>query len=111
VKYNVKKGQNKSIRVANYATDPLPIRLTSEAWDKRLYMPEGYEPLPDPSWITIKPAEQTIEGEQIGSFNVEINIPDNAKHRGKKYAALIRSGLTTGFWLDAPVRLYITTNP
>ena len=104
---DVKKAQGKSIRVANYSADNLPIKLTSAEWDKKLFLPPGYEPIPDPAWITFKKDEFDVKGEAIEMFQMQILIPDDPKHRGKKYAGLIRSGLKTGFWLDAPVRVYI----
>jgi hypothetical protein len=107
--FDVKQNQNKVIRVANYAVDPLPIKLTSEEWNSKLYKPEGYEPIPDPSWIKLKTSEQKIESEQIGTFQFVIQIPDKPEYKKKNYAALIRTGLTTGFWLDAPVTLFIST--
>lgn len=108
-RFDAKAEQNKSVRIANYSTDPLAIRLTSEAWDARLSKPADYEAIPDPSWLSFKKSEQEIPGEEIEVFELILTVPDDPKYRGKKYAALIRTGLTTGFWLDAPVRVYFTT--
>jgi len=107
--FDVKKVQNKVIRIANYAVDPLPFKLTMDEWNVKLYKPEGYEPIPDPSWIKFKTSEQKIEPEQIGTFQFVIQIPNKPEYKGKNYAALIRTGLSTGFWLDAPVTLFIST--
>lgn len=107
-KFDAKKEQNKSIRIANYSSDTLPIQLSTAAWQPQLTLPTGYEPIPDPNWVSFKKDHENIEGEQIAVFQPVIQIPNDPIHRGKKYAALIRTGLTTGFWLDAPVRLYIT---
>jgi hypothetical protein len=107
--YDARTSQNKVIRVANYAVDPLPMKLSSDEWDVRLYKPADFEPIPDPKWITFKKAEQKIDPDQIASFNMIISIPNDPKYRGKKYAALIRTGLSTGFWLDSPVTVFITT--
>ncbi len=107
--FDVRAAQNKTIRVANYAPDPLSMKLTSDEWDSRLYKPDGYEPIPDPSWITFKKAEQNIEADQIGTFSLIVTVPKDEKYRGKKYAALIRTGLSTGFWLDSPVTVFIST--
>lgn len=106
--YDVRKETRKAIRVANYSVDPLSLRMMSEPWDKRLSMPAGYEPIPDPSWIRFNKSDQEIASEAIESFEIVFDVPDDAAHRGKKYAGLIRSGLTTGFWLDAPVRVFFT---
>lgn len=108
-KFNVKREQNKTVRVANFSADPLEIRFTSDKWDARLYLPNGYEPIPDPGWITFKKTDLKIEGGKIATFDFNIEIPKDEKYAGKNYAALLRTGLTTGYWLDAPVRVYITT--
>lgn len=106
-KFDAKKEQNKAVRVANYSTDTLSIQLSTGDWQPQLTLPAGYEPIPDPGWVSFKKDRETIEGEQIAVFQPIVTIPNDPKHKGKKYAALIRTGLTTGFWLDAPVRMYI----
>ena len=95
--------------MANYATDSLGIKLIPEKWDSLQSKPADYEEIPDPSWISFKPAEADIEPEAIAVFQPIITIPNDEKYKGKKYAALIRTGLKTGFWLDAPVKIFITT--
>lgn len=106
-KVDVKKEQNKSIRVANYSEDILPIKLTSSPWEPKLFLPPGYEPIPDPSWIRFPKPEANIGGEEIKMISFVVEVPDDPKYKGKKFAGLVRSGLQTGFWLDAPVRIYI----
>ncbi len=106
-KFDAKKEQNKSIRVANYSADMLSVKLSTADWQPQLTLPAGYEPIPDTSWVSFKKDHEDIEGEQIAVFQPVIQIPNDPKYKGKKFAALIRTGLSTGFWLDAPVRLYI----
>ncbi len=106
--FDVKAEQNKSIKVANYSPDPLPIKFTSSPWESQLYKPGEYEPIPDPSWITIKPEEKKVAGEEIAAFEFFVKVPNDPKYKGKKFAAMIKSGLSTGFWLDAPVRVFIS---
>jgi hypothetical protein len=108
-KFDVKKEQNKAIRVANYATDPLSIRLKSDVWSPQIYKPEVYEAIPDPNWIKFKKDTLEINPEEIGSFTFTIEIPNEPQYKGKSFAGIIRSELTTGFWLDAPVKVFITT--
>lgn len=110
-KFDLRKEQKKSIRVANYAADALSIRMTVEGWDKRIPLPEGYEAVPDPSWVKLKPATVTVAGSAIGQAFVTIEVPNDDAHKGKKYAAMIRSGLAAGFWLDAPVKVLFETSP
>ncbi len=106
-KFDVKKEQSKSIRVANFSSDELAIKLESVAWDSKLFLPPGYEPIPDPAWIKFPKPEANVAGEEIKMIPMVIEIPNDPKYAGKKFAGLVKSGLQTGFWLDAPVRIYI----
>ncbi|MCG3204502.1 MAG: hypothetical protein KCHDKBKB_01217 [Elusimicrobia bacterium] len=108
VKYDTKKEQGKSVRVANYSPDLLSVQLSSAAWDGLLFLPQGYEPIPDAGWISFKDNAADIGPEEIKIFSPIIHIPNDPKHKGKKYAAVIRTGLKSGFWLDAPVRVYFS---
>jgi hypothetical protein len=109
--WDARKEARKTIRVANYAADPLQVRLSVEAWDQRFQMPEGYEALPDLSWLRLKSSTVTVAGSEIGQAQLSVKVPDDAKNKGKRWAAMIRTGLTTGFWLDAPVKVLIETSP
>lgn len=108
VKFDAKKDQGKTIRVANFSPDKLEILLSSSTWDPQLSLPVGYEAIPDPGWISFKENSALIGAEEIKMFSPIIQIPNDPKYKGKKFGGLIRSGLKTGFWLDAPVRVFIT---
>jgi hypothetical protein len=110
-KFDVRKEQKKTIRVANYANDPLSIRLSVETWDTRTPLPEGYDAIPDAAWVQLKTATIVVAGAEIGQAFLTIEVPQEEKHKGRKWAAMIRAGLTEGFWLDAPVKLLIETAP
>lgn len=109
--YDVKKEAQKTIRAANYGPEPLALKFESSAWDGRFTMPDGYEPIPDPSWIAFKSPELTVAPDEIGQLPFFVKVPAGETHRGKKYAAVIRTGLSTGFWLDAPVRVFLEIKP
>lgn len=109
--YDVKKEQNKGIRVANYSQDPLEVMFEGSRWNAQLTIPEGFEPIPDASWIVFASSHVKVAGEEIGHARMQLRIPDDKKYRGKKYAALIRTALASGFWLDAPVKVLIETKP
>lgn len=110
-KFDLRKEQKKTIRVANYAADKLSIQMSVESWDMRTPLPGGYEAIPDPGWVKLKSSTVTVAGSEIGQAFLTIEVPDDAKYKGKKYAAMIRSGLTGGFWLDAPVKILMETSP
>lgn len=109
--FDAKKEAKKTIRVANYSSDPLAVKMTIEKWNPNIPLPEGYEPLPDLTWLKLKDPTIKVAGEAIGLASVIVNIPNDEKLKGRHFAALIRTGLTSGFWLDAPVKIYIETKP
>jgi hypothetical protein len=111
VEFDVKKEQGKALRVANYDAAPLALSFSAAAWDSREQPPEGYEPIPDPSWLTFRSAKVKVAGGAIGQVQLVLKIPNNDKHRGKKYAVLVKTGLEAGFWLDAPVKVFVETQP
>ena len=110
-KWDARKESKKSIRIANFAPDPLAMTLVVEKWDTRFVMPPGYETIPDPSWIKLKSSTVTVESEGIGQANLVVEVPDKPENRGKKWAATIRTGLLTGYWLDSPVKVMLETAP
>ena len=109
--YDARKEARKSIRVANFAPDALAVLMTVEKWDRNYPLPEGYEPIPEPGWMRMSKSTVTVAGDQIGQASFTVKIPDDAKWKGKRFAAMVRTGLTSGFWLDAPVKVYLETKP
>jgi hypothetical protein len=45
----------------------------------------GYEMIPDPKWITVKPAVLKLEPHSSGTAEVRLTIPDDPKYAGKRY--------------------------
>lgn len=109
--WDSRREARKTIRVANYAPDPLALVLSVEGWAPGAATPDGYEPIPDPGWITVRPSTVTVAPDEIGTAALVVEVPDEPKYRGKRWAATVRSGLATGYWLDAPVRLLVETAP
>lgn len=107
--WDARKEAKKSIRVANYAADTLSLRLSVEKWDRRFPLPDGYEELPDTSWLRLKSSTVPVRPEEIALASLIVNVPDKPEHRGRRWAATVKTGLTTGFWLDAPVKVYVET--
>jgi hypothetical protein len=109
--YHARKDAKKSIRVANYSSEDLSVVLDPQKWDPSYPVPDGYTPIPDPKWLSMAKSTLTVEGEQIGLADLIVNIPDDAQWKGKRFAAMVKTGLSTGFWLDAPVKVLIETEP
>lgn len=108
-KYDVRKEARKSVRVANFAAERLEVVLTPEKWNASYPLPGGYEPIPDAGWIRMAKSTVTVAPEAIGLADFAVTVPAGAEWKGRKFAAMIRTGLTTGFWLDAPVRVFVET--
>lgn len=102
---------HKTIRVANYARDPLDVQLSLAPWDASVSMPEGYGPIPDLSWIKLKSSTVSVAADAIGQGSFVLNVPDAPENRGRRWAVLVKTGLVGGFWLDAPVKVLVETKP
>lgn len=109
--WDARKEAKKSIRVANYAPDALTVLMTSETWDDRVPLPEGYAKIPDPAWIRMKTSTISVGTDEIVQASVVVVVPDKPENRGKRWASIIRTGLATGYWLDAPVKVFVETRP
>ena len=108
-RYDAKKEGQKTIRIANFADADLAVTLASHDWDRRFDLPEGYEPMPVNDWISFKTSTVTVSAGEIGQALFYIQVPDEPKNRGRKFAAFIRTGLEAGFWLDSPVQVFFET--
>lgn len=109
--WDSRKEASKTIRVANYAPDPLTVNLIVDPWDAMVPMPEGYEKLPDLSWVRVQKSTLSVGTDEIGSATLVVSIPDEPQNRGKRWVATVRTALASGFWLDMPVKLHLETKP
>ena len=57
---------------------------------------EGYEAIPDKSWISLEKDAMAIEPQGEGETDVVIHIPDNEKYQGRKFHVFIWSYTTDG---------------
>lgn len=109
--WDSRKEAKKSIRVANYAADKLEVVLSPDKWDRRFPLPAGFEELPDPSWLKLAKSTVTVAPDEIGQGVLIVNVPDKPENKGRHWAATVKTGLITGFWLDAPVKVFVETAP
>ncbi len=107
-KMDVKESTGKAIKVANFADNKLSLRLMPKSWDERFKLPEGYEPAPDPSWVTFAEEKVTVEGSAIGQGKLFITVPPDPAHKGKKYAFLVQAGVVDGMDLEVYTRVFVS---
>ncbi len=64
---------------------------------------EGYEPIADPNWLTVRPSEFELGGGESMPASLILNVPDNEEYIGRHYHALIRVENVTGGFFGAAV--------
>lgn len=109
--WDSRKEAGKTIRMANYSSDPLNARIIVGPWDASTPMPEGYEMIPDPGWIGVQKSTLSVGTDEIVATALVVTVPDKPEYRGKRWVATARPELTTGFWLDVSVKLFVETKP
>ncbi|MDI6641756.1 MAG: hypothetical protein QME68_05540 [Elusimicrobiota bacterium] len=98
VQFSLRESLNMPLKITNKSVKPVEIKM--EVWinkpgDKDLI--EGYEPLPDASWVTLeKEFFPRVEPGADAETDVFINIPKDKKYLGKKYQFYIWSRTTGG---------------
>jgi hypothetical protein len=89
--YNIRQLANLPLAVYNTGTEAISLRVEAtipSAGELR----EGYEPIPDPSWIRL--TQDVFEGIRPGAAamtDVAISIPDDARCVGRRYQVMIWS--------------------
>ena len=104
--YDVMEAAGRSLTIANRAVDAVQIEFISSPWDQQqtqFLLPQGYQPAPDPKWLTLKPKTQKVKGEQIKRAMFYLDIPDSAAHYGRNYAFLISANIKNQ---GVPLELY-----
>jgi len=88
--YAMGKKLDQELRVRNRGE--LPIELKMEVlMPSKSELKEGYEPIPDPSWIELEKDYFSVDPAKDAVTDVIITIPNDKKHLGKKYQAYIWS--------------------
>lgn len=94
--YNIREMANLPLAVYNTGDAPISLRVeatTPTTGETR----EGYEPIPDPAWISFKQDTfEVIEPNQAAMTDVVIAVPDDPRHLGKRYQVMIWSHTVGG---------------
>jgi hypothetical protein len=89
--YNIRRLANLPLAVYNTGADTIGLKVEPTvplAGELR----EGYEPIPDPSWVTL--TQEIFEGIRPGApgmTDVVISIPNDVRYLGKRYQVMIWS--------------------
>ncbi|MFQ5801941.1 MAG: hypothetical protein ACE5JQ_03475 [Candidatus Methylomirabilales bacterium] len=93
--YSLLKVRNLPLSITN--TGEGSVRLKIEALrpepDETL---SGFEPIPDPSWISFERDIFTVEPKGTGQTDITISVPDDERYLGKRYQVVIFSRTTSG---------------
>lgn len=109
-KINLRKEKNIKFNLINKATEAVVLNMS--AVDDKSVFPLGtgeYEIGP-PGFVTVKPKKVKLKGESIEKLDIFLKIPDEEKHKGKKYVFVLRAKVAN---IDAPIhyfsKLFVTT--
>lgn len=106
--YDVKEMQDKSIKIINRAETAVGFTVKSVPWDGRFVPEPGYEPAPDPSWLKVDPEELEVDGLQIKVVKLALDVPDDKRHRGKRYAFLVKAQTRLGAEVETFTRVFVS---
>ncbi|OGR81319.1 MAG: hypothetical protein A2902_03350 [Elusimicrobia bacterium RIFCSPLOWO2_01_FULL_64_13] len=110
--YNLRTLRNIPYTVRNRGDAPITVKVEPTI-PRRTEVMDGYEAVPDPSWIQIVPDQFTLGGGQTGYAEMVISIPDNPEYNGRHFQATIwaRTVNTGLFAAGTQSRLRLSVGP
>ncbi len=96
------KHKAKQLKIINWASSAIELKLLSVKYDIG-NLPSGYEPSPDPSWLTIETDKLKLKGDAIRNVVYSIKIPEEESNYDRKFAFLIKAMIVDA---DIPLELY-----
>jgi hypothetical protein len=87
--FNLRVIRNLPLVVANQSTTHPTDVVIESTLPEGHEMKEGYEPIPDPSWIQIVPNRFTLGPKASASSDVVVQIPNDPKLLGRHFEAII----------------------
>ena len=98
IPFSLQESLNMPLRITNKSATPVEIKM--EVWVNKPGdhdLKEGYEPLPDASWVTLeKEFFPRVEPGADAETDVVISIPKEKKYLGKKYQFYVWARTTGG---------------
>ena len=110
---DIDKDKKVSLKISNPNDIDFTYLLdTIHLWQAELPMLEGYEAVPDLSWIKIEKREVPVAANSIKKIKVTMEVPDKPIYRGKKYAFAIKATVSgTPVELNQVSRFFFSTQP
>ncbi|MFC2061142.1 hypothetical protein ACFLUV_01365 [Elusimicrobiota bacterium] len=115
--YSIKKEQKLPYEVINMTDKQTEVEVIVEVPGKKV-LREGYEPVPDVSWVTVFPSNFKLEPGEQTDCDVIISIPENEEYANRHYQAMLvtqtvevpdKRGVAISFALAS--RLRFSTGP
>jgi len=98
------------LKVVNLGPEKLNLEFRSIPCEERFGISEGYEPTPDPAFLRCAKETVGVKSDRIVNVPLVIEIPDEPKYRGNKYAFIIKAELKdTEVPLEIYGRIYVET--
>ena len=91
---DLKAQKRASLKIINQSDDPVELKVSSVPQDPNVVPQSGYEYSPDPSWISLSPAQIKVPGNSIKEILLKANIPNRPENKGKKFMFLIQTTLS-----------------
>ena len=107
-RYDVRKKEEKSIKVTNRADKPLELVLQSVPWKQRFGTQEGYEAAPDANWLKLKIKKSPLKVKPLTVEDVGFELEIPKEYAGKKLMFWVQASLPEGIELTTGVRIYVT---
>jgi len=110
--YNLREARQVPFIVSNTGDAPTDIVVETVIPDIPK-MKEGYEPIPDPTWLRVMPDRLKVQAKEDGFFDIILSVPNKPEYVGKHYQADIwaHSGDKGLFGVGVKGRVRFSTGP
>lgn len=104
-------------QIQNHSTDAIAVQMLSNSPLKAgvRFWEYGYEPIPDPTWLTLTPDDVGLGPNGAMPVRVQVTIPDVPENANRRFVACVTmklgSDASFGASLALSARLLIETEP
>jgi hypothetical protein len=87
---NLRKDRKVAVKLINPNDRALSFQVRSiPVWESLIDAPDGYVGAPDPKWLKPEKGIVKVDGNSIGDVSFKLDIPDEARVKGKKYFFIV----------------------